>query len=440
MLEMLRIWNFRSIEDSGPISFSKLNILVGCNNSGKSSILAVPLLLKQTLLDKDPSTALVTSGPLVDLGSYLDIVRTEPETKPFQVEFRLTRSERFPFSEFKGKSDEKDQEVFMPDQWKLSFLFDADANEVRVKAFELTDTGSGKEIKGTQSGKSWSLEGIPEEIRPHLIVDFMHFIPWFRPFGPKPDEKLASKVTNFSFSLHMRTSILSWQFERLAYVGPIRERIPRYGVLGTMPYSELTPSGQNLMRVLSSSGGKGRRQLLGKLNFWLDKKFQMLRDVRIVNLDRGGLVRTLVAKDRAGRQKINLAATGTGISQIVPVVVQTLLGPKDGCLIVEQPEIHLHPAAQTTLADLFLDSLQDQRQYIVETHSEHFVLRVRRRVAEGKAKPEDVRIFFVEKPGDHTTLRMLDLTPTGQFNEWPEHFFDEGYKEALALAEAEQRR
>ena len=101
MFEMLRIKNFRSIRDSGPITLSKLNVLVGCNNSGKSLILAVLLLLKQTLLDKDPNSVLVTSGPLVDLGSYLDIVPAPADKCALEVEFRLTRSTKFPFSNSK---------------------------------------------------------------------------------------------------------------------------------------------------------------------------------------------------------------------------------------------------------------------------------------------------------------------------------------------------
>ena len=180
----------------------------------------------------------------------------------------------------------------------------------------------------------------------------------FTPTGREPEEKLAARVMEYAFSFRMRVSWLEWQFRRLSYVGPIRERIPRYGILGTMHFSELSPSGQNLMRVLSSRTVRGRgKSLVKRLNYWLDKKFKMLRDVRLVNLEKGGLVKTLVAKDRRGRTDINLAATGAGISQIVPVVVQILLAPDDGCLIVEQPEVHLHPAAQTDLADLFLEGI-----------------------------------------------------------------------------------
>jgi predicted ATPase len=107
---------------------------------------------------------------------------------------------------------------------------------------------------------------------------------------------------------------------------------------------------------------------------------------------------------------------------------------------VEQPEIHLHPAAQTALADLFLEQMREGRQFIIETHSEHLVLRIRRRIAEGKVKPESVRIFFVEKIDGVTQVKELKLTESGHFSDWPKGFFEEGYEEAMALARASAKR
>jgi predicted ATPase len=108
-------------------------------------------------------------------------------------------------------------------------------------------------------------------------------------------------------------------------------------------------------------------------------------------------------------------------------------------LLVEQPEIHLHPAAQADLADLFIDALGQERQFIVETHSEHLVLRIRRRIAEGKLDPSRVRIFFVELRAGKTRVRQLALDDNGHFEKWPKGFFDEGYQEAMAIAEAQIR-
>ncbi|MFC2022386.1 hypothetical protein ACFLTR_04175 [Chloroflexota bacterium] len=114
-----------------------------------------------------------------------------------------------------------------------------------------------------------------------------------------------------------------------------------------MAYSELSPSGQNLMRVLASADLIGRRKktAIAELNYWLDRKFKLLRNIEMLSIDEAETIKTLVADDRAGGVKNNLASMGCGISQLVPVVAQTVLMPETGCLLVEQPEIHLHPSA-----------------------------------------------------------------------------------------------
>jgi len=128
---------------------------------------------------------------------------------------------------------------------------------------------------------------------------------------------------------------------------------------------------------------------------------------------------------------------GSGLSQLVPVIVQTIITPKTGCVLIEQPEIHLHPAAQAVLGDLFVKYAKNNKQIIVETHSEHLLLRVRRRVAEGKISPDLVSIFFVDKSKNETRIRKLNLKKDGHFKSWPAGFFEGGYRDAVALAMAQ---
>lgn len=237
----------------------------------------------------------------------------------------------------------------------------------------------------------------------------------------------------------VRAHGLQHVFELVRYVGPVRERIPRYAMSGATAASELGPSGQNLMRVLAATRRlpDRRKRLLDVLSNWLDRRFKLLEHLRLRKLDRAGTVRALVGTDRESGKTVNLAGTGSGVSQIVPVVVQTVMTPPNGCLIVEQPEVHLHPAAQTVLADLFIDNLTHGRQYIIETHSEHLLLRLRRRMAERLIKPDAVRVLAVEKKEGWTSIRQLEVGENGHFKDWPDGFFEEGYQEALALAQAQ---
>lgn len=441
MFNVLRIKNFRSIKDSKDLKLSNLNIIVGPNNSGKSSILYSILLLKQTLEDKDWNAALVTSGPYLDLGSYLDLINANDPEKSLEINLELNKSllqkiERYsilkPLDNLMKKCN----------RYQIKFKFDKNKNNIYVSAFNISNSKSGEFYAGEYINEEWVLSGFPKEILPHMITIFTHFLPRFRSFGkrPKRDEKVSNKVVALLNTSIAVSLVFEEIFEQILYVGPVRQMIPRYGFLGTQYYSELNPSGQNLMKVLSTLKfyGRTKTSILTELNYWLDKKFHALKNIRITNIDPSETVISIYGDDPLGNKNINLALMGSGLSQLVPVIVQTVITPERGCIVIEQPEIHLHPAAQAVLGDLFVRYAKN-KQIIVETHSEHLVLRVRRRVAEGKISPDLVSIFFVDKSKNETRIRKLDLQKDGNFRRWPAGFFEEGYREAMALAMAKPK-
>lgn len=142
-------------------------------------------------------------------------------------------------------------------------------------------------------------------------------------------------------------------------------------------------------------------------------------------------------------QPVALGAVGVGVSQILPVIVQCLVAGPGTLIVLEQPELHLHPAAQQRLAD-FLRACTDWGQRIlVETHSEHFVLRLRRRIAEDESNDlgRQIVILFAERDeaGD-TAYRKVELSESGGVIDWPAGFFDQGPNEALELLAAAARR
>lgn len=439
MFESLRIRNFRSIRDSGILNLSNVNVFVGANNSGKSSVLYALMLIKMTLADKDPRSVLVTSTPELDLGSYIDFIRGGKTELNLMIEFSLDRPAIRKQMSLRGGRITGERKAYATCQ--VAFTYEKQRNEVQVNSFVGKDV-SGQTILSVKRlhGDNWQLRGPERKLRKYMRISFANFVPIVRPTSPRPGRDVAYDVyTWFSNSRDMMANLVA-PFDDLRYIAPIRERIPRYGIMGTMPYSELGPSGQNLMRVLSSSKLVGRHEktIINELNYWLNTRFKLLKNVHMQNVDAAGTVRTLLADDRKGVKNINLASMGFGISQLVPVIIHVVLTPEAGCLLVEQPEIHLHPSAQADLADLFIENTKLDRQFFIETHSEHFVLRLRRRIAEGRIKPEKVRIFFVEKIRGLTRVRPLAIKPDGHFVEWPRGFFEEGYREALAIAEAAQ--
>lgn len=141
---------------------------------------------------------------------------------------------------------------------------------------------------------------------------------------------------------------------------------------------------------------------------------------------------------------------GVGISQVLPILVAALLPHRRGSsaesrptilthgpsfVMVEQPELHIHPAMQTELGDLLITQSKD-RQFLIETHSEHLILRLLRRIRETtegkieveaqKFQPEDVSVLYVEQTKLGTEAMRLRVAPAGVFiDPWPQGFFEE---------------
>lgn len=133
---------------------------------------------------------------------------------------------------------------------------------------------------------------------------------------------------------------------------------------------------------------------------------------------------------------------GVGISQLIPVVVSAL-AEGDGITVIEQPELHIHPAIQAALGDLFIKQTHEDsgidKQFIIETHSEHLLLRILRRMRETadahaplglELSPKKVAVYYVEAESEGTRIKHLGLDEDGRFTDrWPHGFFEEREKE-----------
>jgi len=131
--------------------------------------------------------------------------------------------------------------------------------------------------------------------------------------------------------------------------------------------------------------------------------------------------------------EVLITDVGFGISQILPILVLCYYVPKNSILIFEQPEIHLHPAVQYALADVFIDTMKTRQvQIILESHSEYLLLRLQRRIAEDKLSAADAAFYFTEFLDEQSTLTALDIDQFGNITNWPKDFFGDQMGEVAA--------
>jgi len=155
-------------------------------------------------------------------------------------------------------------------------------------------------------------------------------------------------------------------------------------------------------------------------------------------------IQELILFDKRTKTSVSHRDVGIGISQVLPVLV-TCFASREKIIVMEQPEIHLHPALQSELGDVFIEAALGERRntLLIETHSEHVLLRVMRRMRETsdgnlpegipRVTPEDVCVLFVDPKGTASAVRRMELDSEGQLlDAWPGGFFEEGYRERFS--------
>jgi hypothetical protein len=165
--------------------------------------------------------------------------------------------------------------------------------------------------------------------------------------------------------------------------------------------------------------------------------------LRAMSANRADPLQDLILVDQRSKTPVSHRDVGVGISQVLPVLVGAYASDRK-IVAIEQPEIHLHPALQAELGDVFIESALGERRnrFILESHSEHLLLRIMRRMRETAAgtlpegvppvAPEDVMVLYVEPDGPRSIVREMPLNEKGELvKAWPGGFFEEGLREVF---------
>ena len=143
----------------------------------------------------------------------------------------------------------------------------------------------------------------------------------------------------------------------------------------------------------------------------------------------------------ANSAEVTLADLGHGVGDLFPLLVHCCYVPEGSTLILEQPGIHLHPKAQADLADLFLEVIRERNlQILVESHSEHLLTRLQRRIAEKQIDRNDVALYFCRNIDGESTKDPLEITESGDIKNWPENFFGDVMGDMFAMTDKQVER
>lgn len=391
-LRRMAVENYRCFKERQEIELRPITVILGKNNSGKSALARLPFLLE---------TGIHTDSPLPfdldrlsdDPPDYLDLVYGNSPHRPLRIEFateiadvRVTIQN---IAEFETQVVSAFTAV-MSDGGILDLSWEQDSERISHEVF----------VDGESRGTAQdTFRGIlPEDER------------------SRPIERSVGAAS---------------------YLGPFRRRSTRSVRLPARAPSDVGPMGEHAVGMLVNDHVRGGRRLLDGVN-------ELLGDSLVgwkLDVEAQGPFYSVILRSTADPTlTANLLDAGTGVTQVLPLLVQ-LLQPRTGLQVVEEPELHLHPAFHAMLADLFIGGVErGGGRFLIETHSETMLLRLRRRIAEGRIRADDVAVHFVEHDSGASRVRHIAIDELGNVDYWPDGVFSEDFEETKKLAAAQLAR
>jgi predicted ATPase len=500
----ISLTNFKGISATTSIDLRPVTLLFGANSAGKSSVLQAMLYAREILERRNTdSDRTAVGGAAVDLGGFRNLVHKHDVELPIVLRFDLDLSSvdlidyvdnaasevvaealsgeaksawvqmTVTWGRFADEPIQADYEVGidgMPAARIASepaqggrhavfynarhtwFGFEADTSDIeREYEPDWVETRSSR-IDGRVAGNR----------RFDTLFDEIRFVLASHDLGDYPEE--------FAFVLLAPGQYLLHCLKQLRYVGPIRIVPDRTYQPSRSPDESRWSDGLAAWDWIHDAS----TTQLAVLNEWLTRADRLNTGYRVdvkhyKELDTDSMAMVALAQGsdfldhyemiqkeievlpvktrillRQERDFLDVMPqdVGIGISQVIPVVVSALI-PGDGITIIEQPELHIHPAIQVALGDLFIQQTHDMagtgKQFIIETHSEHLLLRLLRRMretAEGSVPadlelaPDRVAVYYVEAGIAGTQIKNLGLNENGRFTDrWPRGFFEEREQE-----------
>jgi predicted ATPase len=451
----LSITNFKTIKELKDFSFNSINIISGVNSSGKTSFIQFLLLLKQTIEKHLANPTLVFDGDLIKLGEYGSLVYKKDTNNDIEFELQFDKQELEEKIVIQGISEIENLSinakyssiendiVLRKIKFKYTTIFN---NKEKVHSIEFL-YNNGKYNVNTDTLLFGSFMPILDEnnnLKPieDATLSFNSFIPLTLINEYIGDEIKTQNILQFSGDY----------FAKISYIGPLRaepndiyphnKKNKYIGRNGEYAAQFLEEEASNVVefcpiQVDGIIEEIKQMSLSDAVKYWVCDIFNLAKDIKAEkNRDESYTVTVVNQYDVTA----TIRQVGFGISQVLPIIVEGLRMNKNGILILEQPEIHLHPKVQSMLFDFIYSMSLTGKKFVIETHSDHFITRMRRRIAESKDNlAERINLVFVEQRDTEHLFHKLNLDDMGTFDYFPTDFVEQTEDfDAIIMAQAKK--
>ena len=447
-IDQIRLRNFKLFEEVS-LDLKPITLLTGINSSGKSTVLNAIASVLQTPPPHMFPFDIVLNGENCSLGTYKDVTtnRTtkvnfgigftiKDESKTIDVDSSYRYSPRgehiLPYRVDCSIDDDRLNLFWAGSQKGYRCNFDAPSLKKlhSDKAYRAFLDSLTQLIESQEKGKGAKVR---IKLAEEMLSDTGSKETWLKTKGLSSKD-LVEKILSMPIGNHLINNIrtFSYRFRTyVSYIGPIRAMPLRF-YTPDHPHFSIDPQGAYCA------------QLLNDLRKHQNEKFnlvaRLLSELELIDQlktrSTSDDILKVIVKPLHRNEESNFIDVGFGVSQALPFVVSDVCMPNESVLCINQPEVHLHPTSQARLANHFV-SRCSKRQYIIETHSEYMINRLRLLVMKREVKPEAITILFFSSKKDtkkQPSVHSIDINLDGSLNHAPSEFFETYYSDSFELA------
>ena len=492
MISKIEVKGFKPFRNRQALQLSPITVLCGVNSCGKTSLLQCLLLLKQTLADPSPNVILRLNGALLQLGTFANVVFGHEVADGLEIALELR--DLSPLRRPRRGVFARSNWAISAARFEVRFNQAEHTRDVVVDYFSASlwpagEHGTDSEpvsVAASRSGDHYDLsfDSLLVLENPYVVSlmshmkDFDKLIRVRKPMRLQRVPVLFSGFFPVAFRLNMREiteqlgvqakdldgpealtvgTIMSSlkeavdrELESVSYIGPLRDEPQRHYVFDQGTTLEIGNKGEFAAHILALEGKHNaeyvsdvfhptpiRSSLNEAVDYWICQRFQLTSRLWIKEVD--DAIYQVMLETAGGGTDVSIPDVGFGVSQLLPLVVEGLRHRNGRLLVFEQPEIHLHPRMQAELADFLICLALAGRRVVVETHSDHLLTRLRRRVAEDPSNRigELLSVYFAQQREGASEFSKIPVDQCGSAEMWPEGFFDQGDLDNRALLKAQ---
>lgn len=493
MLKKIELEKYKCYKEQSEFEIRPLTVLCGVNSSGKSSVIKSLLLLMQSYENSAATNEVTFNGKFCNCGTFDDVV-FEGQGPKFSIEneFVIVNSmdatgnafnhrDIVPFKELnKMYRNVCDFDIYSFElKIKVDVVKYEDASNIyiegnKIKRYEICLNARGKsdldrdtvtssiilDRTGNSNNKyNMKITNIPslegKILREGYVSNCICYFSGMR-LNNLYRTKMDIKIRNILANILTIFRIVSAQYEGMKFIAPLRENPKRY-YISDKNVNDVGVSGEDSVLLFSKVGNKtakgsilppdkddrigkvsSHEKIAGIMQRWLDY-FELGK----IEINGNEIIRLNISGH-------NIVDVGFGVSQVLPIILQGLVMQQDETLILEQPEIHLHPKMQMKMADYLLSLALAGKNTLVETHSDHIVNRICRRVMENPELNKMVNIYFVDKDeAGNAKIELVEINSIDglkienenffyQFASETEKIIDVGYRNLVSMRTANE--